>query len=267
MEKFRLLEDTVVGLLSLYDSNSLSSSQNIQNNQNNQSQARSPFTLSKKQYKQLSCIFNDIYNLTCDTTEYIEMLVVSPITCIALKIMIEFNEGNDIGCVFMEACCLVASLFSQFDTTNLIDMELKHRIEVKLISMGLIEILLTHMKFWAVEWEGKYGDCALPIFQAVAQLMLSSSSSSSSSSSNNDANVDSGGDSNSNSTTATTTNPTIIELIRSVPEIVSMIHIEANRAKSNYNGAVSDGIGLMDGGIGSPSVIMSNLLNNENPVL
>jgi len=137
-------------------------------------------------------------------------------------------------------------------------IELKHRIEVKLISMGLIEILINHMKFWAVEWGGHYNQCGKYIFNILSKLMKSSSNSS-----RNSQNDETSSSSNiSNNSSNISNNVSICDMIRTYPEVVCMIqrraHSDLELLSSNSYYSVED---IPNDNIEKSCQIMSTLLN------
>jgi hypothetical protein len=48
---------------------------------------------------------------------------------------------------------------------------LKHLIASNLKASGCIELLFKQLEFWAIEWNGMYGDCGGPIFRSLYYMM------------------------------------------------------------------------------------------------
>jgi alpha-tubulin suppressor-like RCC1 family protein len=120
----------------------------------------------------------EAYNSMCDETDSALALqhlsLSSQLTFSALSVLHHMTESDEAeqaeSYVLMESLMWFSLLLQWWDETSEEHMRLKRTMADQLRGYGLIEELIRQMEFWAVEWEGCYGDCGTGAFLCLKSL-------------------------------------------------------------------------------------------------
>jgi len=94
-----------------------------------------------------------------------------PLAKLAVQAVFQQNEGNKgKRNLFLEGLVFCQLLLQPWDRSNAAHMEGKMQIASALQELDIVTALLGQFKFWAVEWEFKFGDCGDPAFLAFLEL-------------------------------------------------------------------------------------------------
>jgi alpha-tubulin suppressor-like RCC1 family protein len=163
---------------------SLSSSNNNNNdsshNNFNAIESNNPNRYSEI-FQQLDCkmIANSLldgYNSMCEETDddlHLQLKCVScELSLSAMSILHHVTEGSEEvkGEVLIEAIMWFSLLLQFWNENDLEQMRIKREIANILKDLGIIEGVMRHMEFWAIEWNGCYGDCGFGVFQCLRYL-------------------------------------------------------------------------------------------------
>jgi hypothetical protein len=148
--------------------------------------------LASKKYKQWGTALLDAQNMSCtDSPADLAMQVrasTGPLTTAALQILRECTEAKGAGAL-LNAGCWIAHILepwmkhppnpeasAQRRAPPSMEEYLEHRrqkrsIASSLKASGCIELLFKQLDFWAIEWNGMYGDCGGPILRSLYYMM------------------------------------------------------------------------------------------------
>jgi hypothetical protein len=128
-------------------------------------------------YKLESQTLLDAYNLMCFQDEASLLLqqraVHGNLVFASFRILDALNEGDDKSCALLQAACFLSLLLSPWDSSSEQHMKAKHELTAILSAKGLFEKLLKHLRFWAIDWNGAFGDIGRPIFVCTQHMVLS----------------------------------------------------------------------------------------------
>lgn len=126
--------------------------------------------LNKLNYKQLANTLLDAYNSMCEQdTESLNLQIAATegtITKAAVQVFHTLNEGSNKS-VFLEACVFLRLLVEPWEMSSPQHMQAKKDIATRLREHGVVEDLFAQLNFWAVEWNGHFGDCGRICFEIL----------------------------------------------------------------------------------------------------
>jgi hypothetical protein len=123
--------------------------------------------------KKVSKSLLNLYNVMCDEDEVALDMQLHAVHCkltlVAIHILEKYNEDSG-GEVFMEAGCWLKLLLTPWDKSNENHMKVKKTIAEELKKKGIIENLFKQISFWAIEWQGMFGDGGLAILSCWHEI-------------------------------------------------------------------------------------------------